>query len=118
LLQRKPVLVHSVSIIVGTVIGSGVFINLPVVARNAGSPLLATLAWLIGGLIWIPQVFFITEMATAYPGQRFGCLYLIKTRIRRCHYERSMLPNKELLDGESWLPSHLFIDKQMICQTG
>jgi fructoselysine transporter len=78
LLQRKLGLIHSVSIIVGTVIGSGVFINLPIVARNAGSPMLAILAWLIGGLIWIPQVFIITEMATAYPGQGFGYLYLKK----------------------------------------
>ena len=62
----------------GTVIGSGVFINLPIVARETGSPLMASLAWLIGGLIWIPQIFILSEMGTAYPEEGFGYLYLKK----------------------------------------
>jgi len=40
--------------------------------------MMAALAWLIGGLIWIPQIFIITEMATAYPDEGFGYLYLRK----------------------------------------
>jgi len=77
-LTRKLGLGHAVALIIGSVIGSGVFINLPIVARTAGSPAFAALAWLIGGLIWIPQIFIITEMATAYPDQGFGYLYLKK----------------------------------------
>lgn len=75
-LERKLGLGHAIAIVVGTVIGSGVFINLPLVARATGSPLLAALAWLLGGLIWIPQIFIITEMATAYPNEGYGYLYL------------------------------------------
>jgi fructoselysine transporter len=75
-LQRKLNLWHALAIVVGSVIGSGVFINLPIVAGVTGSPLLSSLAWLIGGLIWIPQIFIITEMATAYPEEGFGYLYL------------------------------------------
>ena len=63
---------------VGTVIGSGVFITLPIVARASGSPWMAALAWLVGGLIWIPQILIVTEMATAYPEEGFGYLYLSK----------------------------------------
>jgi len=70
---------HILAIIVGTVIGSGVFITLPIVAREAGSPALAVLAWLIGGIIWIPQILILAEMGTAYPEQGFGYLYLKKT---------------------------------------
>ncbi len=77
-LLRKIGLSHSIAIIVGTVIGSGVFINLPIVARETGSPLMAALAWLVGGLLWLPQVFILSEMATAYPEQGFGYLYLKK----------------------------------------
>jgi len=66
------------AIIVGTVIGSGVFITLPIVARETGSPNLAVLAWLIGGIIWIPQILILAEMGTAYPEQGFGYLYLRK----------------------------------------
>jgi fructoselysine transporter len=77
-LTRKLGLGHIIAIIIGTVIGSGVFINLPIVAGVTGSPLMAALAWLIGGLILIPQIFIVTEMATAYPEQGFGYLYLRK----------------------------------------
>lgn len=66
------------AIIVGTVIGSGVFITIPIVARETGSPGLAILAWLIGGIIWIPQILVLAEMATAYPEEGFGYLYLRK----------------------------------------
>jgi amino acid transporter len=69
---------HVLGIIIGTVIGSGVFINLPIVQRATGSPLLAVLAWFIGGLIWLPQIFILSEMGTAYPKQGFGYLYLQK----------------------------------------
>ncbi|MDW7680955.1 MAG: amino acid permease [bacterium] len=77
-LTRKLNLGHMLAIIVGTVIGSGVFITLPIVARETGSPNLAVLAWLIGGIIWIPQILILAEMATAYPDQGFGYLYLRK----------------------------------------
>ena len=76
MLQRKLGLGHALAVVIGTVIGSGVFINLPIVARATGSPMMAALAWLIGGLIWIPQIFILTEMATAYPQEGFGYLYL------------------------------------------
>lgn len=60
------------AIIVGTVISSGVFITLPIVARETGSPNLAALAWLIGGIIRIPQILILAEIGTAYPEQGFG----------------------------------------------
>lgn len=66
------------AIIIGTVIGSGVFITLPIVARETGSPVFAVLAWLIGGIIWIPQILILAEMGTAYPEEGFGYLYLRK----------------------------------------
>ncbi len=69
---------HVLALILGTVIGSGVFINLPIVAKVAGSPWMAVLAWVIGGLIWLPQLFILAEMATAYPEEGFGYLYLKK----------------------------------------
>ncbi|MBN1153504.1 amino acid permease [candidate division KSB1 bacterium] len=67
-----------ISIIVGTVIGSGVFITVPIVAREAGSPMLAVLAWFIGGLIWVPQILILAELGSAYPEEGFGYLYLKK----------------------------------------
>lgn len=77
-LKRKLTLSHTLAIIVGTVIGSGVFINLPIVAKSTGSPLLAVLAWFLGGLLWFPQIFILAEMGSAYPEEGFGYLYLKK----------------------------------------
>jgi len=77
-LKRQLSLNHSVAIIIGTVIGSGVFIQLPIVQQATGSPGLAIIAWMIGGLIWLPQLFILAEMGTAYPQQGFGYLYLQK----------------------------------------
>jgi len=77
-LKRELNIWHVAALILGTVIGSGVFINLPIVARVSGSPLMAILAWLIGGLIWLPQLLILAEMATAYPEEGFGYLYLRK----------------------------------------
>ncbi|MCD6205249.1 MAG: amino acid permease [Candidatus Marinimicrobia bacterium] len=77
-LKRELNIWHVIALILGSVIGSGVFINLPIVAREAGSPLLAVAAWFIGGLIWLPQLFILAEMATAYPDEGFGYLYLKK----------------------------------------
>ncbi len=77
-LTRKLTLTHVTSLVIGTVIGSGIFITLPLVARETGTPWMAVLAWFIGGLIWIPQILIVVEMGTAYPQQGFGYLYLNK----------------------------------------
>lgn len=77
-IRRELNLKYSLAIIIGTVIGSGVFIQLPIVQQATGSPGLAIIAWLIGGLIWLPQLFILAEMGTAYPQQGFGYLYLQK----------------------------------------
>lgn len=66
------------SIIIGAVIGSGVFINLPIVAKFGGSPVLSVLIWLLGGLLWIPQILILAEMGTAYPNQGGPYFYLYK----------------------------------------
>ena len=77
-IKRQVSMTHSLAIIIGTVIGSGVFLQLPIVQQAAGSPGLAVVAWIIGGLIWLPQLFILAEMGTAYPNQGFGYLYLQK----------------------------------------
>jgi len=77
-LKRELNLTHIMALILGSVIGSGVFINLPIVAREAGSPWMAVLAWFIGGLIWLPQLLILSEISTAYPEEGFGYLYMKK----------------------------------------
>lgn len=66
------------AIIVGTVIGSGVFISLPIVAQIGGSPWMSVLIWFVGGVLWIPQILVLAEMGTAYPTQGACYVYLHK----------------------------------------
>ncbi len=76
--KRELNLFQMVAVIVGLVIGSGVFINIAPVQRATGSPGLAVIAWAVGGLLMLPQIFIYAELGTAYPDQGFGYLYLQK----------------------------------------
>jgi fructoselysine transporter len=75
---RQLTFLQTFAILVGTVIGSGVFISLPLVARIAGSPGMSILIWIFGGLLWIPQILILAEMGTAYPAQGACYVYLRK----------------------------------------
>ncbi len=76
--KRELNLLQTTSIIIGTVIGSGVFISLPIIAKIAGDPFLSTIIWLLGGIMWIPPILILAEMGSAYPDQGFGYYYLQK----------------------------------------
>jgi fructoselysine transporter len=67
--KRQLNLTQTSSIIIGQVIGSGIFINIPIVAAIAGNSWIAVLIWFLGGLVWLPQIFILAEMGTAYPNQ-------------------------------------------------
>lgn len=75
---RQLNLPQTISIIVGIVIGSGVFLNIPIVAKFAGSPFISALIWLLGGVLWIPQILILAEMGTAYPSQGGPYYFLYK----------------------------------------
>ncbi|MEN8193046.1 MAG: amino acid permease, partial [Bacteroidota bacterium] len=67
--KRQLNLTQTSSIIIGQVIGSGIFINIPIVAAIAGNPWIAVFIWFLGGVLWLPQIFILAEMGTAYPDQ-------------------------------------------------
>ena len=76
--KRELGLLQTSSIVVGTVIGSGVFLSLPIVAGIGGTPLMTVLIWFLGGVIWVPQILILAEMGTAYPIQGGPYHYLNK----------------------------------------
>ncbi|TWT00561.1 amino acid permease [Planomicrobium sp. CPCC 101079] len=77
-LTRKLGFWAALAIAVGTTVGSGIFVSSGDVARAAGSPSISILAWIIGGLIAIPQVMVLAELSTAYPQNGSGYVYLNK----------------------------------------
>ncbi|HOG29269.1 MAG TPA: amino acid permease [Vicinamibacterales bacterium] len=66
-LARVLGLFSIVSIVIGTMIGSGIFINPANVARDVGTPGLMLLVWVAGGLLSFFGALAIGELAAAYP---------------------------------------------------
>ncbi|MCM3726799.1 amino acid permease [Neobacillus cucumis] len=77
-LTRKLGFWSALAIAVGTTVGSGIFVSSGDVVKAAGTPSISILAWIIGGLIAIPQVMVLAELSTAYPENGSGYVYLNK----------------------------------------
>jgi fructoselysine transporter len=77
-LSRKLGFWAALAIAVGTTIGSGIFVSSGDVAKASGTPSISILAWIIGGIIAIPQVMVLAELSTAYPQNGSGYVYLNK----------------------------------------
>ncbi|MEE3951716.1 amino acid permease [Peribacillus frigoritolerans] len=77
-LTRKLGFWSALAIAIGTTIGSGIFVSSGDVAKAAGTPSISILAWIIGGVIAIPQVMVLAELSTAYPQNGSGYVYLNK----------------------------------------
>ena len=61
-LRRELSLFGAVSMIVGIVIGSGIFLGVNRVADGAGSPWLVVLVWVTGGLLTLMGALTYAEM--------------------------------------------------------
>ncbi|RDY33254.1 amino acid permease [Lachnotalea glycerini] len=74
-LVRRLGLMSALVLGIGTTVGSGIFTSVGGVAGIAGTPMLTILAFLIGGLIMIPQNLCYTELMTAYPEDGLFIVY-------------------------------------------
>jgi APA family basic amino acid/polyamine antiporter len=66
-LARQLGLFDATMIVMGGIIGAGIFMNPYVVARQVHTPLLILGAWLLGGLIALAGGFVYAELAARYP---------------------------------------------------
>jgi len=73
-LRRELNLFGAVSMIVGIVIGSGIFLGVNKVAAGAGSPWLIALAWIIGGGLTLMGALTYAELGVMFP--RAGGAYV------------------------------------------
>lgn len=64
---------QGLAIVVGMIIGSGIFLKPSIVLNNAGSPVLALAAWILGGVVTLCSALSIAEIASNIP--RAGGLY-------------------------------------------
>lgn len=72
---RRLGLMSAIVLGVGTTVGSGIFTSVGNVAGTAGTPILTIIAFLIGGLIMIPQNLCYTELISAYPEDGLFVVY-------------------------------------------
>jgi APA family basic amino acid/polyamine antiporter len=66
-LARRLGLFDATMIVMGGIVGSGIFINPSVVARQVGTPGLILAAWAIGGVIALAGAFVYAELAALRP---------------------------------------------------
>src|SRR5579885_1345636 len=66
-LARKLGLFDATMIVMGGIIGSGIFVNPSVVARQVHTPFLILGAWLAGGAVALAGAFVYAELATRKP---------------------------------------------------
>lgn len=66
-LKKEIGLLEAITVVIGIVIGSGIFFKASTVFKNAGSPLLGILAWVVGGIITMASALTVAEIAAAIP---------------------------------------------------
>jgi APA family basic amino acid/polyamine antiporter len=78
-LKKNVTFIEAMAIVIGMIIGSGIFLKPATVLQNAGSPLMAILAWVISGIITLASALSIAEIAAAIP--KAGGLYTYLTEL-------------------------------------
>jgi APA family basic amino acid/polyamine antiporter len=68
----------AISIVIGTVIGSGIFIVPRTMVQNVGSPSLVFAVWIVGGLLTMAGALSYAELAAAMPQAGGEYVYLTK----------------------------------------
>jgi APA family basic amino acid/polyamine antiporter len=66
-LPRVLGLISIIGIVIGAMIGSGIFINPAKVAQDVGTPGLMLLVWIVGGVLSFFGALAVAELAAAYP---------------------------------------------------
>jgi basic amino acid/polyamine antiporter, APA family len=66
-LKKEIGLLEAITVVIGVVIGSGIFFKASSVFKNAGTPMLGIMAWVVGGLITLASALTVAEVAAAIP---------------------------------------------------
>src|SRR5258708_26734070 len=75
-LKRDLGLWTAVALVIGTVIGSGIFIVPNAMVRNVGSPAMVFVVWIVGGFMSLSGALTYAELSAAMPGAGGEFVYL------------------------------------------
>ncbi|ODU56438.1 MAG: amino acid permease [Clostridium sp. SCN 57-10] len=70
---KNVTFIEAMAIVVGMIIGSGIFLKPGIVLNHTGSPVLSLLAWVAGGIITLASALTVAEIASSIP--KSGGLY-------------------------------------------
>jgi len=85
-LKKEIGLLEAITIVIGMVIGSGIFFKASSVFKNASTPMLGILAWVIGGIITTAAALTVAEVATAIPKTGGVFVYLKELYGEKCAF--------------------------------
>jgi basic amino acid/polyamine antiporter, APA family len=80
---RRLTIFDAVSIIVGTIIGAGIFENAPLIARYAGSPFALTGIWVLGGILALGGAWCFAELTERYSDRVGGDYWFLRDAFGR-----------------------------------
>lgn len=72
-LKKSVTFIEAMAIVVGMIIGSGIFLKPSIVLNHAGTPWMSILAWVIGGVITLASALSVAEISSSIP--KSGGLY-------------------------------------------
>ena len=75
-LVRGLTLTHTIALVVGTVIGTGVFLKAAIMAQAVGTPLLVLAAWVVAGLMCLAGALTYAELGSLLPHSGGEYVYL------------------------------------------
>ena len=78
-LTQSITFMQALALVVGMIIGSGIFLKPGIVLSDAGTPWMSILAWLAGGIITLASALSVAEIAAAIP--QSGGLYTYLTEL-------------------------------------
>lgn len=81
--KQQLTLLDATCIIVGIVIGAGIYETTPLVAKSVTTPVWLILIWLLGGLLSLIGALCYTELVTRYPEEGGDYVFLNKAYGRR-----------------------------------
>ena len=84
--RRELTLFDSTSVIVGIIIGAGIYQTAPEIARNASSEWGVLGLWIFGGILSLCGALCYAELATAYPRQGGDYVYLTRAYGKRAGF--------------------------------
>lgn len=116
--RRELGLWDAVSIIIGIVIGAGIYETAPLVFANVSSPLAAVGVWVAGGVLSLIGAACYAELASTYPRAGGDYVYLTRAFGPLCGFSFAWAQLAVILTGSIGMMAYVFADYAIVLAGG